>query len=74
MKHTHHTTALHDLVDSATGYAVAALGYSVDHIGNIDWMALGAGLLLIVRLVQDVPRALTVLRRWRDGTHEKNSD
>lgn len=45
--------------DSAQSYLASALGFMQD----VNWMAVGAGVLLIARLVQDIPPAVEMLVR-----------
>ena len=47
-------------------YLASALGFMQD----VNWMAVGAGVLLVARLVQDVPKAIEAAvhyyRKWKN--------
>lgn len=62
---------MREYIDTALAYTATLLGAVVSHLTLHEVyscaMAVGSLLLLVVRLVVDVPKALAALRRWRKG-------
>ena len=54
---------MHDTWDAIISYLAAALSFTM----NIDWMSVGAVVLLVARLVVDVPRAYLFLKESCHG-------
>ena len=69
---------MHEQSDSFFGsvvtYSIAFGAYFVDKldlvvqwVGDVNWMAVGAGILLLARLAQDVPKAIISIRKFIKG-------
>lgn len=50
-----------DITGALQSYLAAGLGF----LSDVNWMAVGATVLLIARLIQDVPKAIEEIKRWR---------
>lgn len=62
---------IEDFTGAAQSYLASGLGFMSD----VNWMAVGAGVLLAARLIQDVPKAVeTVLYYMRGKDGKKDSD
>lgn len=59
-----------NLTDSCTTYLACLVGMTKD----IDWMTVGAVVLLIARLIKDVPDALVALSEMYKKYKEKKND
>lgn len=51
-------TTREDIASACTSYATSAVGFT----SHIDLIAIGSGILLLARLVKDVPEAFKVIR------------
>lgn len=71
----------HDTTSAVQSYLATGLGFMSD----VNWMAVGAGTLLVARLIQDVPKAYETLKYYRNKDrviekrrqrleHKENSD
>ena len=52
-----------EVLSAATSYGTAVVGLS----SKVDWMFIGGAVLLLARLIQEVPKALVVIKRWREN-------
>ena len=60
---------MHDTWDAVLSYLAAVLSFMT----NIDWMSLGAVVLLICRLMVDVPRAYIFIKESFRGDSGKGA-
>lgn len=49
-----------DIAQALQSYLASALGF----MSEVNWMAVGAGILLIARLIQDVPKAYETIKHY----------
>jgi len=47
---------------AVTSYLAVGIANAQEITANWDWLAIGAGILLLARLVQDVPKAFIYLK------------
>ena len=52
----------HDTSSALQSYLATGLGF----LSDVNWMAVGAGILLVARLVQDVPKAFETIKYYRN--------
>lgn len=50
-------------VSAFTSYIASALCF----LQQMPWMSLGAAVLLVARLIQDIPPAVKVIKDWRQN-------
>lgn len=66
------------ILDDATGSAQAYAGVAFGWLSDVNWMAVGAAVLLISRLIQDVPKAYLDLKdlyqKYKEKKHDKQSE
>lgn len=58
-------------LDSATSYLASAFAGFTAWMGEWNWMAIGAAILLVARLAKDVPDAIDF---WKDKLRKKRRD
>lgn len=54
---------MHDKLDATLSYFASFLGFCSD----LNWMGIGAAVLLVARLIVDVPKAYFYVRNLRYG-------
>lgn len=57
---------------AGVAYVVEKFGYLFEQLGDVNWLNVGAAVLLIARLAQDVPKAYFYLRDIMRGTNDKS--
>lgn len=57
----------HDTSAALQSYLATGLGF----LSDVNWMAVGAGILLVSRLIQDVPKAIETIQDYRNKCREK---
>lgn len=62
----------HPILDACTSYAVCGILYNM--AADINWASLGATVLLVARLLKDVPEAIGSLHKYITGRKHDKSD
>lgn len=65
------STTIHEVMASVSSYAAAFLASVFSTLSDIPWMGFGAAVLLIARLIQDVPKAIEVIQEWRQKRKQR---
>lgn len=58
-----------ELMGSILSYLASLLAFMSD----LPWASIGASVLLVARLIQDVPAAIAVLKAWRQKRNDQSN-
>jgi hypothetical protein len=67
------TESFREATGSAVTYMTSAIGYACSQVADWNWMQIGAAVLLIARLMQDVPKAYVAIKRMLHKNEKRKS-